>query len=373
MGIDVLPKIDLSIVVLIFLIIIIFLYKSKFNIKDKANKILITIMILSSLVLFLEVLDAIVLQHQYSSLVCITKLINIVGFALSPVVSYLWLVYINKNLDIKMNTKVLITPTIINTILALTTYHNGFIFSINSSNNYLRGPLFMVPILITYLYFMIALFTIKKNKLKIDEKEYRYLILFEIIPIIAILAQVIFIELTIVWSSVGISIIIYYIYIQEKLITYDSLTKLWNRFTFESYVANSLINKRVCFSLIYIDVDDFKLINDTYGHDEGDIALKCIAKFLKDYFINIGKVARIGGDEFIVIVDSCSNIKLDKIVYDMEIELHNYNNMLDGKYNISLSCGYGIFDDKYEDLDSFVKSVDELMYINKKNKKNKNI
>lgn len=370
MQIDILPKIDLSIIVLFFLIIVIFLYKSKFNIKESHNKIFITIMIISAVVLFLQILDAIVLLYTYKSFAPLTKMINILGFILSPIASYLWLIYVCENLDIKIKNKILIIPVIVNFVISIASYNNGYIFYVDQYNSYTRGVLFMVPILVTYLYFIITMYIIIKNKSKMEKKEYKYLLVFEIIPITAIFFQVMFIELILVWASVGISIIIYYLYIQEKLITYDTLTGVWNRFTFESYVTNSLINKKTCFSLIYIDLDDFKSINDTYGHEEGDIALKNVAKFLKEYFITMGKVVRMGGDEFVIVVSCYENKKLEAIVTNMKMELNIYNEMLKKEYNIKFSCGYDIYDERYEDLDSFINSVDKLMYINKKKNKN---
>lgn len=366
---DILNKIDLSLLVLIFLIIVIFLYRTKFNVKEKVNKIYIMIVIISALVLSLQIFDCIVLQYRCVYLVPITKVINVLGFMLSPVVTYLWLIYVIENLDIKFNHIILLIPVIFNGVLSIITYNGGYIFNVTPSNIYVRGTLFFVPILITYIHFFTTMYLIIKNRYKVEEKEYKFLILFEIIPIIAMCIQVMITDLIIVWASVGISIIIYYLYIQEKLIRYDSLTGVWNRFTFESYVTNSLINKSICFSLIYIDLDDFKSINDTYGHDEGDAALKNTAKFLKEYFMDIGKVVRMGGDEFVILV-YCDNIKeLDKIIHDMKLQMDKFNKSIDKEYNIGFSCGYDIFDEKYDDLDSLLKSVDELMYSNKRNKK----
>lgn len=372
MELDILYKIDLNTVVLIFLIIVAFLYRTKFNIKEKVNKIYIMLVIVSAIVLILEILDAVILQYRYEYLISITKTINVLGFMLSPVVTYLWLMYVVENLDIKCSHGLLLIPTVFNFILSVGSYSGGYIFEVTLSNIYVRGPLFFVPILITYIYFLITMYLVIRNRYKVEEKEYKFLILFEIIPIIAMFLQVIFIDLIIVWASVGISIIIYYLYIQEKLIRYDSLTGVWNRFTFESYATNSLINKKICFSLIYVDLDDFKSINDTYGHDEGDIALKNTAKFLKEYFIELGKVVRMGGDEFVILAHCDNVVELDEIMYDLKVQMDKYNKSLAKEYNISFSCGYDIFDERYDDLDSLLKSVDELMYNNKRNKKEKN-
>jgi len=251
------------------------------------------------------------------------------------------------------------------------TYKYGYIFTVSNYNEYERGPLFIIPLTIAYIYLLLSLYIIRKNEFRIDKKEYINLILFEMIPLLASIIQIIFSEILIIWSSVGISIILYYIYLQEKLLKYDNLTGAWNRLNFEMYVNNSLISKNIPFSIIYIDLDDFKNINDTYGHDEGDLALKNIVQFLKDYFRQKGIVTRMGGDEFIIIVREEDKENLDNLIIDMRLKLDEYNQGLNKEYNIKISLGYDTFNEKYDDLDTFIKSVDKLMYLNKNENKAK--
>ena len=361
--------IDLDILIFICLNIILFLYKSKFYIKDKANNIYVKIIMITMIIIFLEILDKIILLNSNSYLVPITKLIDIVGFGLSPIVSYLWLLHVLEKLNIKVNFKFISIPIIINLILCVMTYKYGYIFTVNNYNEYERGPLFIVPLTIAYIYLLLSLYIIHKNEFRIDKKEYINLILFEMIPLLASIIQIIFSEILIIWSSVGISIILYYIYLQEKLLKYDNLTGAWNRLSFEMYVNNSLISKNIPFSVIYIDLDDFKHINDTYGHDEGDLALKNIVQFLKDYFRQKGIVIRMGGDEFVIIVHEEDKENLDNLIINMTLKLDEYNQGLNKEYNIKISLGYDTFNEKYNDLDTFIKSVDKLMYLNKNQNK----
>jgi len=82
---------------------------------------------------------------------------------------------------------------------------------------------------------------------------------------------------------------------------YDSLTGVYERFTIEDF-ARDLIKLNHPFSLILIDGDNFKNVNDGYGHKVGDVVITIIAQKLKEAFENIGFVGRFGGDEFIVVL-----------------------------------------------------------------------
>ncbi|MGL6108103.1 GGDEF domain-containing protein [Romboutsia sp.] len=368
MLIEIIPIIDLNIIVLIFLSVILLLYKSKFNMKDKLNKVYCIVIITTMIIIFLEILDKIVSLSLSSKIVPIAKLINICGFALSPVVPCFWLIYILESFDIKADVKLIFIPILLNIILCAASYNYGYIFSISSMNEYKRGTLFYIPLTITYYYLIISVIVVYKNKTKVDKKEYINLILFELIALSAGIIQIVFSQVLVIWSSVGVSIIIYYIYLQEKLLRQDSLTGIWNRFTFESYV-NNLINKNKAFSLILIDLDDFKSINDRYGHDEGDIAIKNIATFLKNYFKKEGIVARMGGDEFVVILEDIDKYELKSLISNINDSLNKYNESLNKKYSLKFSIGYDEFNDNYDDLDTLMKSVDIFMYRNKNSKK----
>jgi diguanylate cyclase (GGDEF)-like protein len=91
----------------------------------------------------------------------------------------------------------------------------------------------------------------------------------------------------------------------KKLARNDSLTGLYNRGSFEHYLNSELeSNKRykTNLSLLMLDIDDFKLINDTYGHPAGDEVLKCLANIIKSSVRTVDRACRYGGDEFIVVL-----------------------------------------------------------------------
>ncbi|XAM52887.1 hypothetical protein TVTCOM_30010 [Terrisporobacter vanillatitrophus] len=367
----ILPIIDVDIIVVIFLVVILHAYKTKFKMNEKINKTYVYIIITTIIIIILEILDKILLLHHNTILVPITKIINIIGFGLSPMVSFLWMVYLLQYFNMELRSKLMIIPLIINLAISLLSYKYGFIFEVNNINIYSRGVFFLTSIFITYFYFMTSLIIIFKNKEKTEDKEYINLIMFEAIPFIAAIIQIFFNNLLLIWGSVGISLVIHYIYLQEKLLRYDNLTGVWNRMTSELYIYNNFINKNRSFSLVYVDVNDFKLINDTYGHNEGDKALINIANFLKDYFKSIGKVGRMGGDEFIIIIYKENGIQINSIIRDINIQLCKYNIELNKPYKLTISTGYKKFYNDYSQIADYIKDVDELMYINKQKIKKK--
>jgi len=151
----------------------------------------------------------------------------------------------------------------------------------------------------------------------------------------------------------------------ENLAYKDSLTKLYNRGyiynQFEYYVKNELP-----FTTVLIDIDDFKQINDQHGHLAGDQVLQEFAHLLHLHFSAHGIVARYGGDEFILLLNS--DIMLTSLhLNDFYGQFKTLDTTL--RYQVTLSAGYGAFLD--EDLDSHLRLVDKALYTAKAEGKNK--
>jgi diguanylate cyclase (GGDEF)-like protein len=148
----------------------------------------------------------------------------------------------------------------------------------------------------------------------------------------------------------------------------DSLTGLYNRkFFYENATKLLEIAKRDERNLviIFIDLDNFKTINDKYGHDKGDEVLKQVASILKRGFRNSDIIARLGGDEFVVAIllgGEEDNIK--KIVNRTRGEIEK------NLPEISFSYGYVKYPEDGKNIQELVKIADERMYNNKRERKN---
>jgi len=160
----------------------------------------------------------------------------------------------------------------------------------------------------------------------------------------------------------------------ENIAKYDQLTGLANRYMFLNeleilYNEAVLLDKN--FSILFIDLDGFKLINDTYGHEAGDIVLQTIAQRLKNIIRKSDIVSRLGGDEFTVILKDLDNIeKLKEISNNIILEISKPIVMNKIKLHVGASIGIYIFN-KNDSLSDVITKADIAMYEAKKNGKGK--
>jgi diguanylate cyclase (GGDEF)-like protein/PAS domain S-box-containing protein len=153
----------------------------------------------------------------------------------------------------------------------------------------------------------------------------------------------------------------------------DELTGLLNRRGFITLSEKQLqISKRYRkhFSILFLDLNDMKTINDAFGHKTGDLALTDAANILKKTFRSSDIIARIGGDEFTVLMVESQNPDIQK--HAVENILRNvriHNNKMKRSYRLSFSIGIASFDPENPcSIDDLLVRADTLMYENKKHK-----
>lgn len=156
---------------------------------------------------------------------------------------------------------------------------------------------------------------------------------------------------------------------------YDPLTNLPNRRLLWERMENAREQSRrykYSFAIIYIDLDGFKLINDTLGHNAGDQLLKLVGLRLVDSIRSADTVSRIGGDEFVILISQIEDIKNCNLIAGKILKELSLDYRLDsGKVNINGSIGISISDPmKDETLDELVMRADSAMYEIKETGKN---
>ena len=155
----------------------------------------------------------------------------------------------------------------------------------------------------------------------------------------------------------------------EVKATVDTLTGLHNRaFVFEMLTNLLNIAKRedsVRYCLAYLDLDNFKRVNDLYGHEEGDKVLKEVARIIRGNFRSGDVVGRIGGDEFIVIVYNCNEEALIRRLERVKTTIEQ----LFKKYGLSLSYGIVSIPKEGTEVNIVLKLADDRMYEMKRSKR----
>ena len=156
----------------------------------------------------------------------------------------------------------------------------------------------------------------------------------------------------------------------KALAVTDSLTKLLNRRGFSIAADQELRHakrNKTGVALFFIDIDNMKMINDSFGHEWGDTALKMVAETLQSSFRNSDILARWGGDEFVVFVHDLSSKSDEMLLKRMNMHLENLNNSEKLPLEVSITVGMAICE-PHEDkpLSFLLKEADLHMYQNKK-------
>jgi diguanylate cyclase (GGDEF)-like protein/PAS domain S-box-containing protein len=152
----------------------------------------------------------------------------------------------------------------------------------------------------------------------------------------------------------------------EHLAHYDHLTKIPNRFLLldrlEHLIAQSARNNSI-FALLYIDLNKFKIINDTKGHAFGDQVLFETAFRLRQAIRSSDTVARIGGDEFVVLLENISDENdIALMVETLTIALNKTYLIHDEKFDVNCSIGVAIYPDDGTTSDNLLAIADKEMY-----------
>ena len=156
-----------------------------------------------------------------------------------------------------------------------------------------------------------------------------------------------------------------------KEATVDALTGLYNRIYFSKYINKILQDHQSQNSksgIIFFDIDHFKKVNDTYGHDVGDYVLKKVATLVKKCTRDSDKIVRWGGEEFIIICKIDEINSLTKIAENLRLEIQNYN----FKHIDSLTCSFGCtMHNSDDEISDSIKIADEKLYLAKNSGRNK--
>ncbi|MFZ6687432.1 diguanylate cyclase domain-containing protein [Undibacterium sp. SXout11W] len=158
-----------------------------------------------------------------------------------------------------------------------------------------------------------------------------------------------------------------------KLSLIDEITRISNRRGFLVLSHYSLeVCKRQSFptSLVFFDLDKFKEINDTYGHAEGDRALKVFADQMRDSFRNSDIFARMGGDEFVALLTNIKMVNIRDLIQRFEKSLHERCVHLALPYTVRFSCGIIAYDpERHVNVEELMQEADKAMYANKASKR----
>ena len=151
----------------------------------------------------------------------------------------------------------------------------------------------------------------------------------------------------------------------------DELTGLFNRrgfFTLADQQCKMATRNKRTMALVYMDIDHLKIINDELGHGAGDQALKDAAKIFKKSFRKSDIIARIGGDEFTVLLTELSDPSTANIIINhLQENIKKHNEQGNLNYELSVTTGIAFYDPEHScSIGDLLNQADKIMYSHKK-------
>lgn len=282
--------------------------------------------------------------------------LNQVYFILTEFISYFWFVYTydllyedegNEFFHMRWLAIIVSIPLIL--FLAFLAINPDAVFIIDQDNVYHRGPWFMLQSVVGFGYMLLAsiLALCRLRKEVRPEKRRACLNLagFVVLPLIGGVLQLYLYGSVFTWMFASASLLLVYINLHHDVMSLDRLTGLNDRSRFDNYLRMRCDKPRAGWKLclVMLDVDDFKLINDRYGHVVGDNALRCIADILKRTFRNMDSfLARYGGDEFAVVLSCRKEDDVKSAIRLLENAIADMNHKKKLPSALSISAGYAI-------------------------------
>lgn len=160
--------------------------------------------------------------------------------------------------------------------------------------------------------------------------------------------------------------------VYQTLAYTDQMTSLKNRTCFNVDFAR-LSEDPTDIAVLDFDLNNLKYVNDTFGHSAGDLYIKSCAKIIDEIFNGIGKCYRVGGDEFVTLIEKASTIDMTHYLAMLEssVDASNRDNK-DSKMKMQIAYGYAIYvPDLDKNLEDTYNRADKIMYANKREKKEK--
>ena len=160
----------------------------------------------------------------------------------------------------------------------------------------------------------------------------------------------------------------------NHLALHDTLTDLYNRYYFDrklKQLSESAMNEGHCHSLLYIDLDHFKVINDTQGHQQGDAILKMVASKVYDFKRASDILCRIGGDEFALLLTHTNKSEAATIAQELcELMQQDHYSFDDRIFRISCSVGIAEIDGSAHEAQTYLQQADIALYVAKRRGRN---
>lgn len=368
-------RIDINLTAMVLLGMVLYIAALRLDRKEPLNRLFVWTSGIVMLQLFFETATCVINRHAGDGWLFLSILLHVSLFITAPILTCFWCVFLHswivpEDTGTAGRRLLMAVPVVMNGILVVASVFTGWMFYFDTGNVYHRGPLFVFASLITYSYLLIGLHLIFRHRKRIVHQEFLPMFVFGFLPLFGGLIQTLFYGVLLMWSGTAFSLIIVYIFLQQRMVQRDQLTGVWSRDSFDRYILQRAEHGgRAPFGVIFVDMDGLKAINDTYGHYEGDSAIQTTVLLVRQALRADDTIARFGGDEFVIAVNCAEAADLWFVMARIEDNFRQFNREMKKPYVLECSFGGDLYDSKVENIEPFLVRVDQRMYQSKRLKK----
>lgn len=359
-----------SLVSILLLVIILFYVLGQGGKRQAQDSLFVALLVCSLFMVILELSIALLTGRAF----CLSRQILLFSSFLlymgNPLLSALYLLYLDQlrrrweRIPLGIGI-IAFVPFLAAGMLCLASLFNGIIFTVDANSIYHRGPLFFVITIIAYGGFATGLAYLLWFRNSFKDRDFSAF-LFIPLPLIAgSLLQLLFYGVEVAGIGLTLTLLVIFLQTQNLHANKDYLTRLYNRSLGEQYLVYLFSHQKKSGSIggILMDINGFKQINDTYGHDHGDKTLRLVSQLLIESFGSAWLISRYGGDEFLLVKEGLTQVELEKdlVFFHEQLELFNAKNTLPTPLSISVGAALseGCAPDE---APLFIKTLDTLMY-----------
>jgi diguanylate cyclase (GGDEF)-like protein len=261
-------------------------------------------------------------------------------------------------------------PAVVIFCLSFVSLFTNWLFLFDSQGYVHKGRFSSITTVVFYGYLTWALAIANMRRRTVNPGEFKGLVTFPVPMAFCGVLQLLLPDYAILLPSFTLSLLVLSANIQQRRLMYDYLTGAYNRRRLDEYLdvmIQDCRNSGKMFCAFLADVNDFKHINDQFGHLAGDEALVTVVKVIRESLRFDDFLARYAGDEFVVVLPNCEKQELEIITERIHQNFQKSSNG-NSRYALSISIGGSVFDPAFHgDAEDYVGYLDSLMYEQKKN------
>ena len=296
----------------------------------------------------------------------INYLSNTIDYAITVTIGLLWCLYVELHVyrdreEISNKIKITIIPWLVEIIvLTINLFGTGLMFSVSEDNVYSREDGIIIGYLTLVIYIAYSVYLVYSSKTQKLRLHFFPILNFVIPCFIGTVLQLLFYGISTSFVSISIALIFVQMQLYAENAYLDELSGLLNR----RYLNGVLSKKEKIEDALHgimMDVNDFKEINDTFGHNAGDRAVRWMGEILLKSVPKSAIVIRYSGDEFVALLPDIEEDGVRSVMDEIKSNLDKFNSEGKEPFSLTVSMGYAKFelDDNQE---TFQRKMDDAMY-----------